>query len=162
MADIVPCRWLDLALLTKINAAPLHLPQDACLLITFVAPMTPTLIQARLHAELTQMRERLLERIEQQRGGKVSRADVAYAHFDHLQDDDGQRNNERDVEFAINENETAQLEDIGQALQRISDKVYGLCTDCGMHIPDERLQAAPLALRCVVCQSAFEKQHATL
>ena len=124
--------------------------------------MTSTLMQARSHAELTQMRERLLQRIEQQRGGKVSRADAAYTHFDHLQDDDGQRNNERDVEFAINENETKQLQDIELALQRIADQSYGLCINCGERVHDKRLEAAPLALRCLPCQTAFEKQHATI
>jgi len=38
MTEIVPCRRLDLALLTKINAERLHLSQDACLLITSAAP----------------------------------------------------------------------------------------------------------------------------
>ena len=123
--------------------------------------MTQTKLQPYLQT-LMQMREELLARIAQQREGKVSRADAAYAHFDHVQDDDGQRNHERDVEFAINENETAQLEEIDQALLRISDKVYGLCIQCGTRISDERLQAAPLTMRCIACQSAFEKPHTPL
>jgi DnaK suppressor protein len=124
--------------------------------------MTTTQLQPRAHAQLTKMREQLLARIEQQRGGKVSRADAAYAHFDHVQDDDGQRNNERDVEFAINENETEQLKDIELALQRIADQSYGLCINCGERIHDKRLEAAPLALRCLPCQTAFEKQPVTI
>lgn len=124
--------------------------------------MTTTQLQPRAQAQLTEMREQLLARIEQQRGGKVSRADAAYAHFDHVQDDDGQRNNERDVEFAINENETEQLKDIELALQRIADQSYGLCINCGERIHDKRLEAAPLALRCLPCQTAFEKQPVTI
>jgi DnaK suppressor protein len=124
--------------------------------------MTPTQLQLRAQAQLTEMREQLLARIEQQRGGKVSRADAAYAHFDHVQDDEGQRNNERDVEFAINERETAQLQDIDLALQRLSDKVYGLCINCGTHIAEQRMEAAPLCLRCVTCQTAFETQPSVI
>ena len=124
--------------------------------------MTTTQLQPRAHTQLTEMREQLLARIEQQRGGKVSRADAAFAHFDHVQDDPGQLNTERDVEFAINENETEQLQDIELALQRIADQSYGLCINCGERIHDKRLEAAPLALRCLPCQTAFEKQPATI
>ena len=124
--------------------------------------MTTTQLQPRAHTQLTEMREQLLARIEQQRGGKVSRADAAFAHFDHVQDDPGQLNTERDVEFAINENETEQLQDIELALQRIADQNYGLCINCGERIHDKRLEAAPLALRCLPCQTAFEKQPATI
>ena len=52
--------------------------------------------------------------------GTASRAEVAFAHFDHTQDDEGQINSERDIEFAINENETAQLQSIEEALKRIT------------------------------------------
>ena len=124
--------------------------------------MTTTQLQPRAQAQLTEMREQLLARIEQQRGGKVSRADAAFAHFDHVQDDPGQLNTERANEFAINENETEQLKDIELALQRIADQSYGLCINCGERVHDKRLEAAPLALRCLPCQTAFEKQHATI
>ncbi len=61
--------------------------------------MTTTQLQPRAQAQLTEMREQLLARIEQQRG------------------------------------------------ERIHDK---------------RLEAAPLALRCLPCQTAFEKQPVTI
>jgi len=31
------------------------------------------------------------------------------------------------------------------------------CEDCGDPIPDQRRAAAPSAIRCVVCQTAFER-----
>ena len=124
--------------------------------------MTTTQLQPRAQARLTEMREQLLARIEQQRGGKVSRSDAAFAHFDHVQDDPAQLNTERANEFAINENETEQLQDIELALQRVADQSYGLCINCGERIHDKRLEAAPLALRCLSCQTAFEKQPATI
>jgi DnaK suppressor protein len=37
---------------------------------------------------------------------------------------------------------------IDAALQRIEQKVYGECIDCGADIPYERLEALPFALRC--------------
>ena len=121
--------------------------------------MTQTKLQPYLQT-LMQMREDLLARIAQQRDGQVSRADVAFAHFDHTQDDPGQVNTERDIEFAINENETAQLQSIDEALKRITQGIYGLCLECGASLPRERLLAAPQAKRCLACQTTFEIAHA--
>lgn len=120
--------------------------------------MTQTKLQPYLQI-LMQMREDLLARIAQQREGKTSRADVAFAHFDHSQDDAAQVNSAREIEFAINENETAQLQSIDDALKRITQGVYGLCLECGTMQSRERLLAAPLATRCQACQTAFETTH---
>ena len=47
------------------------------------------------------MREALLERMSEQRDGKVSRAEVAFEQFDNTQDDPGLINSQRDLAFAI-------------------------------------------------------------
>lgn len=49
------------------------------------------------------------------------------------------------------------LADIEAALARLDDGTYGVCTDCGNQIPPRRLEALPLAVLCVNCQSAAEK-----
>ena len=51
------------------------------------------------------------------------------------------------------------LEEVDAALQRLSDGSFGVCSDCGSAIPIARLRAYPIAMRCVDCQSRFEKQH---
>ena len=48
---------------------------------------------------------------------------------------------------------------IDAARGRIADGSYGDCIDCGQPIPFERLKAQPTALRCVPCQSRYEKTH---
>ena len=48
---------------------------------------------------------------------------------------------------------------IDAARARIADGSYGDCIDCGQPIPFERLKAQPTALRCVPCQSRYEKTH---
>ena len=48
---------------------------------------------------------------------------------------------------------------IEAARARMAEGTYGVCIDCGGEIPFERLQAQPAALRCVACQSAYEKTH---
>jgi DnaK suppressor protein len=50
---------------------------------------------------------------------------------------------------------------IDAARARMADGSYGECVDCGMAIPFERLKAQPTALRCVPCQSVYEKTHPT-
>ena len=109
---------------------------------------------------LERMRDALLERMSAQRDGKVSRAEVAFEQFDHTQDDPGLINSQRDLAFAIDENEIAQLQTIDDALGRITQGVYGLCQTCGHALSDARLQAAPQALRCAACQATFETAHA--
>lgn len=65
------------------------------------------------------------------------------------------RNRERDLHCDVDE-----LHAIGRAIQSIREGEYGHCTDCGADIPFARLRAAPTALRCVRCQTLFEKNFA--
>ncbi len=48
---------------------------------------------------------------------------------------------------------------IDAARGRIADGSYGECVDCAKEIPIERLKAQPTALRCVPCQTEYEKHH---
>lgn len=45
-----------------------------------------------------------------------------------------------------------QLLDINQALERIEEGTYGVCTNCGQPIQAERLEALPWAELCINCQ----------
>jgi DnaK suppressor protein len=104
-------------------------------------------------------RDALLAQMDAQRGVPISRADAASDALDKSEDDNAQIQTGRDMAFAINEHETAGLLDIEAALLRIKEGVYGLCVDCGSHIPVTRLDAASHTLRCVACQKSFEQQH---
>ena len=104
-------------------------------------------------------RDALLAQIDAQRGGPISRADAASDALDKSEDDNAQIQTGRDIAFAINEHETAELLDIEAALLRIKEGVYGLCVDCGTHIPAARMDAAPHTLRCLACQTTFEQAH---
>ncbi|HLT26258.1 MAG TPA: TraR/DksA family transcriptional regulator [Zeimonas sp.] len=48
------------------------------------------------------------------------------------------------------------------SLRRIDEGTYGVCTECGIDIPFERLEAAPLAHRCIDCQALAEKRERTV
>ena len=106
--------------------------------------------------QLTAERAALLAQLAQLRGGEVGRAQASAAHFGEAEDTRAQRATERELEFALDEHETAALDQIDAALARIASGVYGECTDCGSRIALARLQAAPQALRCISCQEKFE------
>ena len=104
-------------------------------------------------------REQLLQRIAAQRGGTVSRVDMAAEHDMRAMESHARAITEMGEEFAMNEHETAELAAIDAALERVAQGLYGQCQDCGVTIPEARLNAYPSALRCVNCQGAFEKAH---
>ena len=118
---------------------------------------TPSLSLYR--ERLLQERTQLLQRIAEQRGGLVSRADMAADHFDNSFQSRAQIRTERQTEFAINEHETAELGDIEAAMERVDAGTYGQCTDCGVTIPPARLSAYPTAKRCIDCQTLAEQRR---
>lgn len=116
--------------------------------------------RTRLHQErLERARAELLQRIAQERGGLVSRVDMAAEHDVRDFENRAQAISERDDEFAMNEHETAELGALDAALERLAAGLYGTCKDCGVHIPEARLVAYPAALRCIDCQTAYENPH---
>jgi len=110
--------------------------------------------------QLQQMRADTLAQIRAQRGGRVGRAEAAGSPRDVQSGDWSQTDAERDLAFAIDERENAELAAIDAALQRIASGQYGLCADCGVDIPTARLHANPTALRCVACQGKSEHDRA--
>jgi RNA polymerase-binding protein DksA len=52
--------------------------------------------------------------------------------------------------------DVAELREIDAALARLKDNVYGTCLECGAPIPFARLDAYPMAARCVACQEQLE------
>ena len=118
-------------------------------------PVTPPTHDV-FKAQLIKARAQLLERIAYERGGVVSRADMAADHFDNSFQSRAQIQSERQTEFAMNEHETAELGDIEAALERVQAGTYAICTDCGVTIPTARLAAYPTAKRCIDCQTLVE------
>lgn len=107
--------------------------------------------------QLTGQRTDLLAQLARLRGGDVGRAQASAEHFGQAEDSRAQVASERELEFALDEHESAALSVIDAALKRLDAGVYGDCMDCGSAIPLERLQATPQALRCIACQDKFER-----
>lgn len=107
--------------------------------------------------QLQAQRATLLSQLASLRGGQVGRAEASAAHFGEREPDSrAQMESERGLEFTLDARESAELDAIDAALQRIETGDYGVCTDCGTEIPDARLQAAPETPRCIVCQDRLE------
>ena len=49
------------------------------------------------------------------------------------------------------------IQQIDEALHRIDDGTYGVCTSCGQLIRKPRLLNQPFVLTCMECQSAMER-----
>lgn len=107
--------------------------------------------------QLTAQRSDMLAHLVQLRGGEVGRAQASAEHFGDAEDTRAQRVTERDLEFALDDHESAALSQIDAALARLEAGVYGECMDCGSLIPMARLQATPQAMRCIACQEKFER-----
>ncbi|MCZ6634100.1 MAG: TraR/DksA C4-type zinc finger protein [bacterium] len=63
---------------------------------------------------------------------------------------------EREKAFMFASRDGAYLEQLEAALQRIQAGSYGMCRECGCHIPRARLEAVPTTQVCVPCK---EKQQ---
>ena len=52
--------------------------------------------------------------------------------------------------------ESRELASIDEALDRLKNDTYGVCTECEKNIPLARLQALPYAGLCITCKMAEE------
>ena len=71
-----------------------------------------------------------------------------------LEPDDG---DPCDLDVALVEIATATLQRIAQAIERLDNGQYGLCTLCQHPIGEARLRALPFAVSCQKCQSLREE-----
>lgn len=66
--------------------------------------------------------------------------------------------NDREVEAALSDMDSAELAAVQRAQQHLQDDSFGICVDCAQPIPFARLMIEPEALRCVACASIFERK----
>lgn len=59
--------------------------------------------------------------------------------------------------YHLAENQRLELQLIDIALKRLENGTFGVCIDCGMEIPYERLEALPFATRCADDASRRER-----
>ncbi len=66
---------------------------------------------------------------------------------------------EREKLLGLAEYDRTRLLSINEALSKIDEGTYGICTMCGEDIPKARLKAMPTAKYCIKCQSESEGQR---
>jgi len=65
---------------------------------------------------------------------------------------------ERELSLMFGDRDRMKLSEIEDALERIKDKTYGECGECGDPIAEKRLRALPFTRVCVDCQSRHERE----
>jgi RNA polymerase-binding transcription factor DksA len=65
-----------------------------------------------------------------------------------------------DLDLAEIDRDLEELRDVEDALARMEQTTYGVCSDCRTLIPLERMTAYPTAKRCFRCQTLHEKTYA--
>ena len=65
---------------------------------------------------------------------------------------------DRELGYTLEENSEHVLSEIEAALKRIEEGTYGICTNCGKEIGEERLEARPWATLCIDCQRERERR----
>jgi DnaK suppressor protein len=73
--------------------------------------------------------------------------------FDEESGEGGTVTVDRERNLALSGQATMAVEEIDEALERITDKTYGYCERCYQPIPKPRLRALPYARLCVACKS---------
>jgi RNA polymerase-binding protein DksA len=63
----------------------------------------------------------------------------------------------REMDYSLEENAGHVLAAIDEALKKIDDGTFGLCTRCGDPIAEERLEAMPYATKCIDCKRLEER-----
>lgn len=89
---------------------------------------------------------------------QINKGDNLPLHMNPDRDDLAQDFITMEKEGALKALERDQLEKIEQAIQRLDEDKFGVCTNCGESIPIERLEIIPYAEHCVRCQSQEENR----
>lgn len=113
--------------------------------------------------ERQRIESRLDARLEELRRIRASmhdgEDDSELAHLDQHPADEGSDTHDREVvvttEIFLEEEDRR----IAEARRALANGTYGVCHDCGLAIPADRLEAMPEAVRCVDCQRRFEGRH---
>ena len=72
--------------------------------------------------------------------------------------DVGTDNYDRDLTIGLIQNGEEELKAIDNALERIGNKTYGSCDECGAKITKARLSALPYVSSCIECQRREEEE----
>ena len=119
-------------------------------------PLTAAQLQ-ELKTLLEQRKAEIEARLHDVRDGQT-RAEHAREIIQTRGSVERQHSSDREVDLALSDMGEVELTRVEAALARIEAGVYGLCDECGCHIPFERLKLEPPTQHCVACKSRWERQ----
>jgi DnaK suppressor protein len=93
--------------------------------------------------------EKALEELAKEASGDLS------SFTFHMADQSGETYR-RELKASLTSEQTQILKAIDQALKRIHDGNFGLCSRCGQKIEKDRLDYLPYAMHCIKCQRLVE------
>lgn len=117
-------------------------------------PLTTTQIE-QFRNRLLEMRKQITHML-QGTTRDVKRPDEATGYSQH-QADQGTDDFDRTISLEITGKEFELLRQIDRALEKITEKTYGVCDVSGEEIPLPRLDAVPYATMTVKSQHMYEK-----
>ncbi len=106
-------------------------------------------LRARLRGDVNALADAALNKTRSEANGDLSSMPIHMA-------DIGTDNYEQEFTLNMMQNEGDTLQLIEDALERIEDGAYGLCTACDAKIPKTRLNAIPYTPYCIKCAEAQE------
>ncbi|MFQ5963272.1 MAG: TraR/DksA family transcriptional regulator [Candidatus Scalinduaceae bacterium] len=106
-------------------------------------------IREKLLGNVNHMEDEALRKSRQDASGDLSNVPIHMA-------DVGTDNYGRDLTIGLIQNGEEELRAIDEALERINNKTYGLCDECGKKISKTRLTALPYVKCCIECQRQEE------
>jgi len=66
---------------------------------------------------------------------------------------------DRSFTLRLRDRERKLIKKVQEALQRIEDGTYGVCSECGEDIGANRLKARPVTTQCIHCKSRQEEME---
>lgn len=120
------------------------------------------LSESQLSDLVAQIRQRLTV-LEEEIARKLGETSESFSTFDRIGDtgDLSSILTESEVDLSEAMRDIEEWRGLRASLRRVDEGTYGVCTDCGVDIPFERLEAAPLAYRCIDCQVRAEHRERT-
>ncbi|MEJ8544564.1 TraR/DksA C4-type zinc finger protein [Brevibacillus borstelensis] len=105
---------------------------------------------AHFRVRLLEQKKELEDRVQDHYGMRepMSTSLQEFSMYDNHPADIGSEMFEREKDLALDSLDRETLKEIDQALSRMDEGSYGVCTVCGQEIPQERLEALPQAQTC--------------
>ena len=72
--------------------------------------------------------------------------------------DDAAQSYNRQLMMEFGEQEWKKLRLVEEAIKKMDDGQYGICSECEDPIPEARLKVIPFAAYCIDCLEAIEKK----